>query len=64
MKSSANEAKCLWLETYHYKGLVDYVAMDSKDDDYALFRELKRQRKMTLVACCREKMKKQIIVER
>ena len=58
MKNSANEAKRLWLETFHYKGLVDYVAMDSKADDYDLYREFKRQRKMTLVTCCREKMDK------
>ena len=58
MKNSANEAKRLWLETFHHKGLVDYVAMDSKADDYDLYREIKRQRKMTLVTCCREKMDK------
>ena len=58
MKNSSNEAKRLWFETSHYKGLVDYVAMDSKADDYDLFRELKRQRKMTLITCCRENMDK------
>ena len=58
MKNSANEAKRLWLETSHYKGLVDYVSMDSKADDYDLFRELKRQRKMTLITYCRENMDK------
>ena len=58
MKNSANEAKRLWLETSHYKGLVDYVSMDSKADDYDLFREFKRQKKMTLITYCRENMDK------
>lgn len=58
MKNSANEAKRLWFETAYYKGFINYVAMDSKADDYDLYRELKRQRKMTLVTCCREKMDK------
>jgi len=58
MKNSANEAKKMWLETGHCKGLVDYVAMDSKADDYDLFKELKRQRKMNLVTCCRHNMDK------
>ena len=49
MKNSANEAKRLWLETAHYKDLIDYVAMDSKADDYDLYRELKRQRRISLV---------------
>ena len=61
MKNNTNEVKRLWLETFHYKGFVDYVAMDSKADDYDLYAEIKRQRKMTLVTCCREKMKKQKI---
>ena len=29
MKNSANEAKRMWLETFHIKDQVDYVAMDS-----------------------------------
>ena len=58
MKNSSNEAKRLWFETSHYKGLVDYVAMDSKADDYDLFRELNRQRKMTLITYCRKNMDK------
>ena len=58
MKNSANEAKRLWLETSHYKDLVDCVSMDSKADDSDLFRELKRQRNMTLITCCRENMDK------
>ena len=36
MKNSANEAKRMWLETGHLQGLIDYVAMDSKADDYDL----------------------------
>ena len=49
MKNSANEAKRLWLESAPYKGLVDYIAMDSKADDCDLYRELGRQRKIKLV---------------
>ena len=58
MKNNANESKRLWLETSHYRGLVDYVSMDSKADDYDLFREFNRQRKMTLITYCRENMDK------
>ena len=58
MKNSGNEAKRLWIETGAYKGLVGYVAMDSKADDYDLYREFKRQRQMTLVTYCRENMLK------
>lgn len=58
MKNSANEAKRMWLETFHYKGLLDYVAMDSRSDDYDLFRELKRERKMTLITVCHKNMDK------
>lgn len=58
MRNSGNEAKRLWFETFHIKKHVDYVAMDSKADDYDLFRELKRQRKMNLITCCRQNMDK------
>jgi len=58
MKNSANEAKRMWLETYHIKDQVDYVAMDSKADDSDLFREFKRQRKMNLITYCRPNMDK------
>jgi hypothetical protein len=54
MKNSANEAKKMWMETGHYKGLIDYVAMDSKADDFDLFKQLYRQRKMNLVTSCRK----------
>jgi hypothetical protein len=37
MKNSASEAKCMWSETFHIKDQVDYVAMDSKADDFDLF---------------------------
>jgi len=60
MPNSANEAKRMWLETAHCKGIVDYVAMDSKADDYDLFRELQRQRKMSLITCCRKHMDKTV----
>jgi hypothetical protein len=49
MRNSANEAKRMWLETGYYKDLVEYVAMDSKADDYALYREFKRQRQIMLI---------------
>ena len=58
MPNSGNEAKKLWFETYHLKGLVDYVAMDSKADSFPLFREMKRQRKMNLITHCRKNMNK------
>jgi hypothetical protein len=56
MPNSANEAKRLWRETFHVKEHIDYVAMDSKADDFDLFRELKRQRKMNLITYCRQNM--------
>ena len=54
MKNSANEAKRMWLETGHLNGQIDYVAMDSKADDYDFFREMDRQRRVTLINCCRK----------
>jgi hypothetical protein len=48
----------MWFETGHYRGHLKYIVMDSKADDYALFRELKRQRKMTLLTRCRDNMNK------
>ncbi|NJL59053.1 MAG: hypothetical protein HC887_04790 [Desulfobacteraceae bacterium] len=56
IKNSRNESKTMWFETGHYKGLIDYVVMDSKADDYALFRELKRQSKITLITRCGRNM--------
>ena len=58
MRNSANEAKRLWLQTAPLKGKIDYVAMDSKADDYDLYREFSRQRKIKLVTYCREHMNK------
>lgn len=58
MRNSANEAKRMWLETFHVKDQVDYVAMDSKADDSDLFREFKRQRKMNLITYCRPNLNK------
>ena len=54
MKNSANDAKRMWLETGHLNDQIDYVAMDSKADDYDLFREMDRQRKVTLITSCRK----------
>jgi hypothetical protein len=58
MRNAANEAKAMWLETYHLKGKVDYVAMDFKADDADLFREFKRQRRMKMVTYCRPNLDK------
>jgi hypothetical protein len=58
MRNSANEAKRMWLETFHVKDQVDYLAMDSKADDACLFREFKRQRRMNLITSCRLNMDK------
>jgi hypothetical protein len=54
MPNKANEAKRMWLETGRLKGLVDAVAMDSKADDYPLFREFWRQRRIKLITKCRK----------
>jgi hypothetical protein len=58
MRNAANEAKRMWLETFHLKDQVDYVAMDSKADDADLFREFKRQRRMNMITYCRPNMDK------
>jgi hypothetical protein len=58
MRNSAHEAKRMWLETFHLKDQVNYIAMDSKADDADLFREFKRQRKMNLITSCRATMDK------
>ena len=58
MRNSDNEAKRLWFETDHVKDQIQYVAMGSKADDSALFRELKRQRKINLITCCRQNIDK------
>lgn len=54
MRNSANEAKRLWLEAGHYSKILDAVVMDSKADDYALFREFKKQHNINLVTSCRK----------
>jgi hypothetical protein len=58
MRNSADEAKRLWLKTYYIKDQIDYLVMDSKADDYDLFREFKRQRKVDLLTCGRKNMDK------
>jgi hypothetical protein len=58
MKNCANEAKSMWLETFHIKDQVDYVAMDAKADDFDLFREFKRQRNINLITWCSQNMDK------
>ena len=58
MRNSANEAKRMWLETFHVKEQVDYLAMDSKADDADLFREFKRQRRINMITYCRTNMDK------
>jgi hypothetical protein len=49
MSNSAHEAKRLWWETGHLRGVVETVVMDSKADDQALLSEFQRQRGMTLL---------------
>ena len=58
MPNSGHEAKRMWFEANRLKGLVKYVAMDSKADSYPLFRELKRQSDITLVTASRIKNNK------
>ena len=58
MPNSGNEAKRMWHETAYLKGCVDYVSMDSKADSYPLYREFKRQRRITLVTSSRRKENK------
>ena len=54
MRNSANEAKCMWLETGKLQGLITTVLMDSKADDKDLFRELRRQRGILLLTTPRK----------
>jgi hypothetical protein len=54
MRNSAHEAKRLWWETGHLRGLVETVIMDSKADDKDLFAEFQRQRGMTLLTTPRQ----------
>jgi hypothetical protein len=49
MRNSAHEAKRLWLETGHLRGVMTTVIMDRKADDQDLFAAFKRQRGMTLL---------------
>jgi hypothetical protein len=49
MRNSAHEAKRLWLETGHLRGMITTVIMDGKADDKDLFAEFQRQRGMTLL---------------
>jgi hypothetical protein len=49
LRNSAHEAKRLWWETGHLRGVVETVVMDSKADAYALCAEFQRQRGITLV---------------
>jgi len=54
MRHSAHEAKRLWLETGHLRGVIETVMMDGKADDKALFAEFQRQRGMTLLTTPRK----------
>jgi hypothetical protein len=49
LRGVAQEAKRLWWETGHLRGVVETVIMDSKTDDDALFAEFQRQRGITLL---------------
>jgi hypothetical protein len=55
MRNRAHEAKRLWWETGHLRGVVEAVVMDSKADDDALCAECQRQRGITLVTTPRKK---------
>lgn len=54
MRNSGHEAKRLWWETGHLRGVVETVMMDGKADDQALFAEFQRQRGMTLLTTPRK----------
>lgn len=54
MRNSAHEAKRLWWETGHLRGVVTTVIMDGKADDQALCAEFQRQRQMTLLTTPRK----------
>jgi hypothetical protein len=56
MKNSTNEAKRMWLETFQIYDQLDYLAIDSKADDFDLFRYFKKQRNINLITWCRENM--------
>jgi len=58
IRNLAHEAKRLWTESGRYRVQLDYVVMDAKADDAALFREFKRQCKVSLLTHCRKKMNK------
>jgi hypothetical protein len=54
MRHSAHEAKRLWWETGHLRGVIETVIMDGKADDKDLFAEFQRQRGMTLLTTPRK----------
>jgi hypothetical protein len=54
MRNSAHEAKRLWWETGHLRGVIETVIMDGKADDKDLFAEFQRQRGMTLLTTPRK----------
>ena len=54
LRNSANDAQRLWWETGQLRGVVTTVIMDGKADDQALFAELQRQRKLTLLTTPRK----------
>ena len=54
MRNSAHEAKRLWLETGHLRGVIETVIMEGKADDKDLFAEFQRQRGVTLLTTPRK----------
>jgi hypothetical protein len=54
MRNSAHEAKRLWLEMGHFRGIIETVIMDGKADDQDLFAAFQRQRGMTLLTTPRK----------
>ena len=54
MRHSAHEAKRLWLETGHLRGMVETVMMDGNADAQDLCAEFQRPRGMTLLTTPRK----------
>lgn len=58
MPNSGYEARRMYEEAAHYKGILRYLVMDSKADSQKLFHKLKKDYSMRLVTACRRKMNK------
>lgn len=58
MPNSANEARRMYEEARHYKGLIRYLVMDRKADSRRLFDDLRSNYRMRLFTVCRRHMNK------